>query len=120
MSTPLEAIHKFCVACVGSPFEVKDCGGDKCLNGECYPNGECWFYKFRLGKGRPSVKLIRQMCLWCQGGSKEFVKDCFEGTGHSGVSACPLWQYRLGTNPKRAGIGRKFPAIGAVSGHFTG
>ena len=82
MSTPLEAIHKFCVACVGSPFEVKDCGGDKCLNGECYPNGECWFYKFRLGKGRPSVKLIRQMCLWCQGGSKEFVKDCFEGTGH--------------------------------------
>jgi hypothetical protein len=123
MNTPGEAIHKFCVACVGSPFEVKDCGGDHRFNGGCAPSSECWFYKFRLGKGRPSVKLIRKYCLFCQGGSSDLVRDCVEGEDHSGVKACSLFPYRLGTNPNiseetkqkrrevamRSGFGQKFP-----------
>jgi hypothetical protein len=29
--TPLEAIRRVCVTCVGSPLEVINCGGDKCF-----------------------------------------------------------------------------------------
>ena len=97
--TPGEAIHKFCVACAGSPFEVKDCGGDKCLNGGCYPSGECWFYKFRLGKGRPSVKLLRRYCLYCACGDAEYVRDCPDGVNRKGGEACSLYPFRFGTNP---------------------
>jgi hypothetical protein len=92
----------------GSPFEVKDCGGDKCLNRACNPQGQCWFYRFRLGKGRPSVKLIQKYCLYCRGRSSELVKDCIERTDHDGVKACSLYPYRQGRNPKRAGPGGNF------------
>jgi hypothetical protein len=93
VNTPVQAIHKFCTRCVGdNPFIVKDCGGNKCLNGGCDKNGVCWFYKYRLGKGRPSVKTIRKLCLWCQGGSSKFVEECPEGD-------CPLYSYRMGRNP---------------------
>jgi hypothetical protein len=119
MITPLEAIHKFCVTCVGSPFEVKDCGGDACLNGGRDKNGVCWFYKYRLGKGRPSVKLIRKMCLWCQGDSKELVRECVEDGKHTGLPACALWPYRMGINPKRAEIGGKPPVTAHVSRGFA-
>jgi hypothetical protein len=50
MSTPLESIHKFCGACAGSPFEVKTCGGDKCMNGDCRP-GSAGFLNFAWAKG---------------------------------------------------------------------
>ena len=119
MSTPGHAIHSFCVQCAGSPFEVKDCGGDKCLNGGCDKNGVCWFYRHRLGKDRPSVKLIRRYCLWCQGGSSELVKNCIEGQNHNGVEACSLFPYRQGRNPKRAGMGGKFAENHAVSRVFA-
>jgi hypothetical protein len=106
MSTPVQAIHKLCVQCVGSPFEVEDCGGDKCLNGGCDKDGVCWFWKYRLGKGRPSVKLIRKYCLFCQGGSRKFVRECIESVDHHGMTACPLFPFRMGVNPARSGRGR--------------
>ncbi len=116
--TPVEAIHKVCAACVGSPFEVKDCGGEKCQNGGGVPSGECWFYKFRLGKGRPSVKLINKYCRYCMGSgpdSRRLVDECF-------AENCVLHLYRRGTNPniseetrqkrrevaRRSGFGQKF------------
>ncbi len=94
--TPSKAIHLFCVECAGSSHLVKDCGGDHCLNGGCDKNGVCWFYPYRQGKGRPKVSTIRRMCLWCQGGRADFVRDCGD---------CVLSPYRMGTNPARKGIG---------------
>jgi len=99
--TPLQAIRRFCIQCVGNePFQVSTCGGDKCLNGGCDKNGVCYFYKYRMGKGRPSVKLIRKMCLWCQVGSDQFVRECGEVEDNLG---CSLHPYRMGKNPNMAG-----------------
>ena len=52
--TPLRAIRKVCIACVGSPYEVKDCGGDSCLGVQGDEKGVCYLFPFRLTKGRPS------------------------------------------------------------------
>lgn len=98
--TPLKAIRKICVVCAGGPNGVKDCGGDKCEGGQGDHGGACYFHPYRKGKGRPSVKLIRQFCLECMGGSKRLVAECQSEN-------CPLHQYRLGKNPKRAGVGNK-------------
>ncbi len=93
--TPGQAVRKFCISCVGgSPFEVKSCGGDKCLNG-----GVCWFYRFRQGSGRPSVKLLRKYCLYCCGGDREYVRLCPDGIPHLGMAACALYAFRMGRNP---------------------
>ena len=43
------------------------------------------------------VKAIRAKCLDCAGGKKE-VRLCQTGD-------CPLYPYRMGRNPSRAGIG---------------
>ena len=94
--TPLEAIRKVCVACVGSPYDVADCCGDECLDGQGDENGVCYFYPFRMGRGRPSVKLIRKFCLECMGGSSRLVAEC-------GSEDCLLRQYRFGRHPKLAG-----------------
>jgi hypothetical protein len=96
--TPLAAIRKVCVTCVGSVYEVKDCGGNKCLDGQGDDNGDCYFFPFRFGRGRPSVKLIRKFCVECVGGSSKLVAEC--------KSDCPLHPYRFGKNPKRAGMGQ--------------
>ena len=108
--TPLESIRKLCVACVGSVYEVKDCGGDNCLGGQGDENGVCYLFPFRLCKGRPSVKTIRKFCLECQGGSSKLVAEC--------ESDCPLHSYRFGKNPKRAGLTHKGSFKPAVSRDF--
>ena len=52
--TPLRAIRKICVACVGSPYDVAGCGGDKCLGGskrlvrEC--ESDCPLHEYRFGR----------------------------------------------------------------------
>ncbi len=61
--TPLEAIRKVCVACVASAYDVADCGGNKCVGGQGGEKEVCYFFPFRLSKGRPSVKIIRKYCL---------------------------------------------------------
>jgi len=96
--TPLKAIRAFCVECVGSPYEVRDCGGDKCLGDQGDENNVCYFFSYRLGRGRPSVKTIRKQCLECMSGRRDFVREC-------GSSDCPIWPYRMGKNPNRAGHG---------------
>jgi len=107
--TPGKAIHRACVDCVGSPFAVKDCQGER------LHDGPCLFFRYRLGKGRPSVKLIRKYCLWCMGGSPKLVKDC-----HSGLT-CPLFAYRLGRNPKMRHLTRRFFTRNArLESHRTG
>ena len=93
--TPLQAIRKVCVDCVGSAYEVKDCAGDKCLGAQGGENDACYFIRYRLGKGRPSVKTIRKFCLECMGGSSKLAAEC--------KSDCPLHPYRFGKSPARAG-----------------
>lgn len=100
--TPLKAIREFCVQCVGGDaerLEVKTCGGDRCLTpGQgCDAEGVCLLYKYRMGRGRPSVKTIRKYCLYCQGNNSEHVRECSEN--------CFLHDYRLGTNPNRKCVG---------------
>lgn len=46
------------------------------------------------------VQAIREKCLDCSGGSVTDVRDCWS-------KECPLYEYRLGHNPARKGIGRK-------------
>lgn len=61
-------------------------------------NGICFFHPYRLGRGRPSVKTIRRSCLECMGENREFVRECWDPD-------CPVWPYRMGRNPRRAGQG---------------
>ena len=108
--TPLGAIRKICVACVGSPYGVRDCGGDKCIGGQGGENGVCCLFPYRLSKGRPSVKTIRKFCLECMGGSSKLISEC--------GSDCPLHSYRFGKNPKRAGMGNISNLRSGVSGEI--
>jgi hypothetical protein len=91
--TPLKAIRKFCIQCVGSASEVKNCGGDKML-GQGDSARRCWFYDYRMGRGRPSVKIIRKHCLECMGGSRKLVAQCINFD-------CPVYIFRFGRNPNR-------------------
>jgi hypothetical protein len=49
------------------------------------------------------VRAIKLKCLECSGNAKE-VKLCT-------MSDCPLFEYRLGTNPGRKGIGGRKTAV---------
>lgn len=101
--TPGEAIHAFCAKCVGgSVYDIKNCGGDNCPGkGGVNPDGSCWLYRYRMGKGRPSVKMIRKYCLFCQGGSEKLVRECIEGPDvwGPGIDPCVFHPYRMGKNP---------------------
>ncbi len=93
--TPLQAIRSYCVNCVGGRdhlFEVRSCGGNKIKNGGSNEKDVCFFYKFRMCKGRPSVRLIRKMCLHCMCGSRIQIEEC-------NAADCPLHPFRFGTNP---------------------
>ena len=94
--SPLKTIVSFCASCVGGHGkEVASCDGDGTIPGFM----SCTFHPFRLGRGRPSVKIMRKFCLLCQGGSYLFVKECV-------TEDCLIHPYRLGKNPARTGKGR--------------
>jgi hypothetical protein len=93
--SPLETIRAFCVSCVGGHSkEVISCDGDGKIPGFM----SCPFHPFRLGRGRPSVKIMRKFCLQCQGDSYLFVTEC-------GTENCLIHPYRFGKNPARTGKG---------------
>jgi hypothetical protein len=89
--TPGRAIRLHCIECVDSYKDVKDCGGDKLLSG-----GQCPLYPYRLGKGRPSVKVIRKECIACMNGQFSLIPDCPS-------KYCALYPFRMGKVPSRAG-----------------
>lgn len=95
--TPKEAVRKKCMECVGCSSSVTNCGGDKMI-GQGDENSRCYFYPYRNGKRRPSVQRIRRFCLECTGGSYKLVADCRS-------FQCPVYEFRFGANPNRAGIG---------------
>lgn len=105
--TPRRAIRKMCVDCAGGASEVEDCRGDT------QHDGACLFYPYRMGKGHPSVKLIRKHCVWCMGGSEKLVRECPS-------RACTLFAYRMGRNPKRTGQGGSFAPRPHLSRVFSG
>ena len=55
---------------------------------------------------RPRAAAIRSMCLQCMGGSPMEVRLCVS-------SPCPLWPYRMGTDPWRAPMSEEQRAAAA-------
>jgi hypothetical protein len=101
LMTPGQAIKKNCIDCVGSVGEVRKCQGDKLLDSPCL------LYSYRMGKGRPSVRLIRKYCIYCMGGSVHEVKNCSN-------TNCSLFPYRMGRNPNVSpGRAKNFSGNGA-------
>ena len=84
--TPRQAIRVHCLDCVGGVSDARDCQGDELFDGPCI------LFPYRMGTGRPSVKLIRRLCLYCMGGSWELVEDCPSKN-------CQFLRYRMGKNP---------------------
>ena len=96
--TPKEAVHAFCTECLGmerfNTEKVRDCGGDKEMNGGCS------FFLYRLGK-RPPIKLFRKFCVKdCMRGYQNLIATCM-------IENCPNYLYRMGRNPFRSGIGKR-------------
>jgi len=91
--TPKEAVRACCKGCLGlAKFDKKavcNCQGDQAYIEPCP------LYPYRLGK-RPPLKVFRQYCLQCMGGSHVLVRECDE-------VSCPLHEYRMGTNPALRG-----------------
>lgn len=52
-------------------------------------------------KNLTPLKSIRVHCLECSNHQPSEVRECI-------ITDCPLWLYRLGTNPKRKGIKKGF------------
>ena len=95
--TPSQTIRSYCHYCVQSrkDSEVKNCTGHI-----VYTTGKpCSFYEYRMGKKRPSVKVMRQFCLDCMGGNKAAVKEC-------STYDCLIYPFRLGKNPALKGKGK--------------
>jgi hypothetical protein len=94
--SPLQIIRAQCLVCTGGHVkEVASCDGDGKRPGFM----SCVFHLFRLGKGRPSVKIMRKYCLHCKGNSYILVKEC-------PTIDCLIHPFRFGKNPARAGVGQ--------------
>lgn len=91
--SPRETIRAYCLHCTGgNRKEVETCDGDDPAYHVCV------FHPYRMGKKRPSVKIMRQFCLQCMGGSLVMVKECE-------TRDCLIHPFRFGKNPARVGIG---------------
>lgn len=95
--TPQSAVRAFCHSCVGSGQAIPTCGGDKMIR-QGDKDNVCFLYPYRLGKGRVKLKAIKLHCRECWGGKYQDVLECNKPD-------CALYDYRLGRNPKRAGMG---------------
>lgn len=102
MTTLGESIRKHCVECVDSTHAVKDCQGDKMLDAGSGGNHKCVFFKYRLGKGRATVKMVRKECLWCCGGSGTRNKTAGENVDMCPSNQCNLYLFRMGKSPGHA------------------
>lgn len=112
--TPGRAIRLHCIHCCGGQASaVAGCDGNESAREKGFI--PCGFDSHRLGRGRPSVRLIRKFCLSCQGGKSDFVRDCLTTT-------CSLYPFRMGKNPNRTRTGvrpcQKNIETGRVRGHF--
>lgn len=101
--TPLEAIRNFCVIhCQnGSTQAVEEC---------C--TASCAFHPYRAGRLTPEASprllgVIRSKCFECVGSrpgdpqcvNKGQVRECSAYEQYLQSWPCPIWPYRLGSNP---------------------
>ena len=94
--TPKETVKAYCVYCnSGKTKEVESCDAD----GNDPAFRACPFHLYRLGTGRPSVKVIRKFCFQCMGESALLVRECE-------TMECFCHPYRKGKNPARSGKGQ--------------
>jgi len=56
-----------------------------------------------MPKYLPPVKAIKKFCYECTGGSVKGRSSCE-------ITDCPLYPYRLGSNPNRSGMGGRSPS----------
>jgi len=86
--TPLKSARAFCLwCCFDSQLEVRLC-----------PVETCPLWKYRLGKGRITLKILRSKCKDCDPEGYKSIKNCpFDGVSDI---LCPLHPYRLGRRPK--------------------
>lgn len=66
-----------------------------------------------MSKKLSPLKAIRAKCLDCCAKNSAEVKRCE-------IEDCPLWQFRFGKNPNRAGIGRKDAFISSKTSRELG
>src|SRR5664280_1778993 len=93
---PSRTLHAQCHYCVQSR---SDADVENCTGHIVFATGKpCPFYEYRMGKKRPSVKIMRKYCLECMGESKGAVKECE-------TEDCLIHLYRFGKNPALAGKG---------------
>ena len=93
--TPKETVRAYCIYCTGGSFkEVETCDG----NGNNPAFHACPFHPYRMGRGRPSVKIIRKFCLQCMGEAPSYVRECE-------TVDCLCHRYRMAKNPARRGKG---------------
>ena len=92
--TPGKAVRRFCIECAGGAKYIENCSGIHLPLGYGNPkkDNQCWFYLYRMGKGRPGVRLIRKMCKECCSGSNQMIAECDD-------TECPLHSFRFGKNP---------------------
>jgi hypothetical protein len=95
--SPSRTIRAHCHYCVQSRSDSET---ENCTGYIVFATGKpCPFYEYRLGNKRPSIKIMRQFCLDCMGGSKEVVKECTTGD-------CLIHPFRFGKNPALTGKGK--------------
>jgi hypothetical protein len=104
--TPRQAIRAHCIDCIGNACTMRDCDGNKLADGPCI------FFSYRMGAGRPYVRVIRKSCLYCMGRSRKLVRECWS-------TACAFLPYSMDKNPALANRrvrsnSRKRPRHGAV------
>jgi len=93
--TPRMAVQTFCRKCIQgkTAAALEACGGYLVLA----TGRPCPLYPYRLGR-RPPVRVLRELCLECMGGSPSLVREC-------DTECCVLHPYRMGKNPARARVG---------------
>jgi len=85
--TPKQALKAYCRRCVDRTSIPKDyCCGSEFIHATKKP---CTFHNKYHSKGKVSMKLLRQECLFCMNGNRLAIKEC-------DTYDCPLHEFRLG------------------------
>ena len=97
--TPIRAIRKECLNCMGQSFEAVNL---------CVSN-RCGLWDYRLGKRNNQAKLtpikaIREFCRQCVDGEYSRIVGC-------DVINCKVREFRFGKNPARKGIAGNVEAL---------
>ena len=109
--SPIQAIHSFCKQC---QMSRQTAVLEACNHRNC----PVWTYRLGVapsGKTRGLLGVIKEYCRReCQGivnpnAKLDEVRDCCgNAPTHSEIEPCPLFPFRLGKHPTKAGNGKSF------------